>query len=150
MNSNSLFTLLSVFLSLTLLGGSLPAQPYAQGVVVTPLLKTTTTAAGQPIVYPTNGRPEVSALLVDIPAGAKTGWHKHPVPCYAYIVSGAVTVELEDGTTHAYKAGEAIAEVVDLLHNGMNHGTETAKLVLFVLGTEGAPFTVKSAPPAGR
>ena len=122
------------------------AEPaYLPAVRATPILKTTTTAAGQPIVYPKTENPEVTALLVEIPPGAETGWHRHPFPCYGYILSGALTVEVEGGKTASYKAGDAIVESVGLLHNGKNTGTEPVKLVMFVTGEKDQPFTVKAA-----
>lgn len=123
------------------------AKPYGKGVVVTPLLKTTVTANGQPLVAPPTDRPEVTAVLVEIPPGQQTGWHQHPVPCYAYIASGAISVELADGTVHEYKEGQAIAEVVKVLHNGTNRGTVPVKIVMFALGTEGAPFGQPAPAP---
>jgi quercetin dioxygenase-like cupin family protein len=122
------------------------AEPgYAQAIKATPLLRTTTTSAGQPIVYPKTENPEVTALLVEIPPGAETGWHRHPFPCYGYILSGALTVEFEGGATHSYKAGDALAEAVNVLHNGRNSGADPVKLVMFVTGEKGQPFTVKAA-----
>jgi quercetin dioxygenase-like cupin family protein len=122
------------------------AEPgYAKAIKATPILRTTTTSAGQPIVYPKTENPEVTALLVEIPPGAETGWHRHPFPCYGYILSGSLTVEIEGGKTGSYKAGDALAETVNLLHNGKNTGTEPVKLVMFVTGEKGQPFTVKAA-----
>jgi len=106
---------------------------YTPAIVVTPLLVTGATASGQPIVYPKTDSPEVRMLLVEIPAGAETGWHRHPMPAYAYVLSGSVTVELEDGKRYTFHAGEAFAETVGVLHNGKNTGTEPARIVMTVL-----------------
>lgn len=122
-----------------------PASAYLPAVRAVPLLRTTTTAAGQPIVYPKTDHPEVTALLVTIPSGAETGWHRHPFPCYGYILSGELNVELEGGKINHFKAGDALVEAVNLLHNGRNTGAEPVKLVMFVTGEKGQPFTVKAA-----
>lgn len=122
-----------------------PEEGYLPQVRATPLLRTETTAAGQPIVYPKTNHPEVRALMVTIPPGAETGWHKHPYPCYAYLLSGELTVELKGGKSNRYKAGDAVVETVNLLHNGKNTGSEPVKLVLFVTGEKDQPFTVKAA-----
>jgi len=118
---------------------------YHAAVKVTTLTKTATTSAGDPIAYPQIDDPEVTALLVEIPPGADTGWHEHPVPCYAYIMAGTVVVETRDGTTHTFSAGDAFAEMMNRLHNGRNPGPETVRLVMFVTGEKGKPFTVRPA-----
>lgn len=123
------------------------AKPYSSGVIVTPLLKTSVTGAGQPIVYLQTDSPQVTAVMVEIPPGRQTGWHKHPVPCFAYVIQGAISVELEDGSIHEYHAGQAIAEVINLLHNGTNHGTESVKIVLFAMGSKDSPFSVATSAP---
>lgn len=120
---------------------------YSNTIKATPILRTSTTADGRPIAYPNVDQPEVTAVFVEIPAGAETGWHKHPFPAYAYVLSGELRVELEGGKVNTLKAGEALAETVNVLHNGKNTGTEPAKLVMFVTGEKGEPFTVKAAKP---
>ena len=50
----------------------------AAGVKVTPLAKETTSWDGRPIVYP-QGKPEITALLIEVAPGAQTGWHHHLV-----------------------------------------------------------------------
>lgn len=123
------------------------AKPYSSGVIVTPLLKTSVTGAGQPIAYLQTDSPQVTAVMVEIPSGRQTGWHKHPVPCFAYVTQGVISVELEDGSFHEYKAGQAIAEVINLLHNGTNHGPESVKIVMFAMGSKDTPFSVVSPAP---
>lgn len=127
------------------------ATDYAAAVKVTRLLKATTDAAGRPLAYPKpeDGQAEVTALMVEMPPGAQTGWHKHPIGCIGYLIEGELEVTLADGRVNKIKAGEALCEVVDLDHNGVNRGSVPAKLVMFVLGTkDGGPFTVKTAAPA--
>ena len=126
------------------------ATDYAAAVKVTRLLKTSTDAAGRPIAYPKSedGQAEVTALLVEMPPGSQTGWHKHPLGCIGYLIEGELEVTLAGGRVNKIKAGEALCEVVDLDHNGVNRGSVPAKLVMFVLGTkDGGPFTVKTAAP---
>ncbi|MEI8343125.1 MAG: cupin domain-containing protein [Verrucomicrobiota bacterium] len=116
---------------------------YNRTVHATPLLSATTTASGQPIEYPKTDKPQVTMLLVEIPPGAETGWHKHPVPCYAYILSGSVMVELENGKSYSFHAGQAFAETVNTLHNGKNTGTEPVKIVMTAIGEEKEPIVIR-------
>lgn len=116
---------------------------YNSGVTVKILKKTTQTSNGQKISYPLTDRAEVTVMSVELAPGAETGWHTHPLPVYAYVVSGNLSVELEDGRQLSFGAGEAIIEVVKALHNGKNRGTEPIKLVVFYLGVEGIPNVIR-------
>ncbi len=114
------------------------------GVVkVTPLIKTTTSADGQKLSYPKIDNPEVTAVIVEIPPGGQTGWHLHPVAVYAYVLSGTLTIEMETGKRYIFKEGDAIIEVVNTAHNGMNTGQAPVKLVVFYTGEKEKPTTVK-------
>lgn len=117
-------------------------QVYQAAVQSQVLLRTETDSAGQKIVYPA-GNAEITGVFVTIPVGAQTGWHIHPSPCVAYVLEGEVTVQLEDGRKNLVRAGQAFAEVFNLKHNGTNTGKIPAKLVLFALGTKGAPVSEK-------
>lgn len=121
---------------------------YNSGVTAKVLTKTTVTGNGQKISYPQTEKAEVTAMTVEMAPGAETGWHKHPVPVYAYVVSGNLTVELEDRKQLAFKAGDAIIEVVNTLHNGRNSGSEPVRLAVFYLGAEGVPNVIKPEPVA--
>lgn len=118
-------------------------EGYKPVIKVTPLLRTTTTVAGQAIVYPTTENPEVTAVKVVIPPGAETGWHRHPWPCFGYILSGELTLEMEGRDPVQLKGGEALVESVNVMHNGKNMGTEPVTLVMFVTGEKNQAFTVK-------
>jgi quercetin dioxygenase-like cupin family protein len=97
-------------------------------ITATTLFQSTVTAAGQPIVFPASNT-EVIALMVDIPAGADTGWHEHPWPRYAYVVSGAVTVENDAGQSKTYRTGDFFVEQINIFH----HGTTTVPTRLLVI-----------------
>ncbi|MDQ0394636.1 cupin domain-containing protein [Labrys monachus] len=120
---------------------------YKPSVVVTRLLQTTTTSSGDPIRYPSFSDPEVQSLIVEIPPGGETGWHLHPVPTYAYILSGAIEVEGEDGARHVFKAGDSFAEMVDRKHDGRVVGSDPVRILVLVTGEKGKPFSVRTDPP---
>ncbi len=119
---------------------------YGSGVTAKILKKSTVTGNGQKITYPCTDRAQVTAMTVELAPGAETGWHKHPVPVYAYVISGNLSVELEDGKRLSFHAGDAVIEVVNTLHNGKNIGTEPVKLAVFYLGVEGTPNVIKPGP----
>lgn len=141
--------LFAVALSVSPAGFGAEPGAYARETKITPLVKTQVDGAGKPLVYPT-GPAEVTGVLVEIPAGAQTNWHKHPVPAFAYMLEGELRVDLETGASRTFKAGEAITEVVNLLHNGVVLGRTPVKLVMFVVGIAGQPYAVKAekAPAA--
>lgn len=116
---------------------------YNTGVQSKKVLQTTQDVIGQNIAYPKVVHPEVTGLEVRIPSGQETGWHTHSMPGYAYILSGALTLEYEKGISLKFKSGEAFAEVVKVLHNGRNNGPEEVVLIVFFTGEAGVPFTKK-------
>lgn len=130
-------------ISALLIGSSTFGADYSSGVTANVLKKTSVTSNGQKITYPQTEKAEVTAVTVDLAPGSETGWHQHPVPVYAYVVSGDLLVELEDGQHFTYGKGDAIIEVVNTLHNGKNNGVEPVKLAVFYVGAEGMPIGIK-------
>jgi quercetin dioxygenase-like cupin family protein len=98
---------------------------------------------GQALSYLKTDHPEVTALIVTIPPGGSTGWHEHPVPVYAYMLDGELTVELKNGASRRFMKGEPILEVTNRLHNGVNTGKQDARLVVFYTGAAGVPNVVR-------
>ena len=113
------------------------AQPKASTV-----LQTQTSWNGRPIEYPA-GKAEITGLVIELAPGAQTGWHTHAIPNFAYILEEELEIELKDGRRKRVKAGEAVAEVVDTLHNGHSVGTVPLKLVVFYAGTVGEPLSAQ-------
>jgi len=109
-------------------------------VKVTPLLKTSTSWDGKPLVYP-QGPAEVTALIVEVAAGGQTGWHEHSVPSFAYILEGTLEVTQGNGATRLLHAGDTLPEVVQTLHNGRALGDKPVKLFVLYTGTVGQPLT---------
>jgi quercetin dioxygenase-like cupin family protein len=119
-----------------------------QNVEVKKLLVTTTTTNGDKIKYLKTDYPEVTALIVRIPPGGSTGWHKHPVPVYAYVMEGKLSVALKDGKTFTFNKGDALVEVMNTFHNGSNVGSEPVSLVVFYTGEMCVSNVIKEEPAA--
>src|SRR5260370_40199956 len=98
------------------------------------LLRTCVNSLGQPIAWPRDGTPEVTALLIEMAPGEETGWHLHPVPLLGYILSGELTVRQAGGDNRVVRAGDASPESVNVLHNGVNEGPAPVMLLVFVAG----------------
>jgi quercetin dioxygenase-like cupin family protein len=106
------------------------------------VLQTTANSTGQPIEYPRDGAPEVTALLVEMAPGENNGWHHHPVPLLGYLLAGELTVYQAGGEKRVVRAGEASLESVGVIHLGANEGTEPLKMIVFVLGLKDLPFFI--------
>lgn len=123
------------------------AGEYSGGVQAKVILKTKSTSNGQPIAYLRTDNAEVTAMTVEIPPGAETGWHTHPVPVYAYVLSGSLTVEVEGKPTSVFQAGDAFVEVVHTGHCGKNSGTVPVKLAVFYTGAENVQNVIRTSAP---
>jgi quercetin dioxygenase-like cupin family protein len=110
-------------------------------VKVKEVLKTSTTWNGAPIKYP-EGQAEVTGLVIEIAPGGETSWHEHPFPSVGMVLEGTLEVTLTDGKKKLIKSGEAIAEVINTVHNGRNIGSGPLKLLVFYSGAVGKPLTV--------
>ena len=109
----------------------------------TPMLQSTVTVAGAPIVYPKTDSAEITALRLEIAPGGETGRHMHPNPTFVYVLEGAIDVEMEGGAVHSYKAGDCVLEVVNTWHNTKNKGTIPAKVLVVFVGAHGKPNLVR-------
>ena len=110
---------------------------YNSGIKLEPLLKTDTTSIGQKIQYPDFANAEVSMYRITIPAGSSTGWHFHTFPVFAFVEKGTLTVEIKDGKMLTFSRGQSFSEVINVLHNGSNRGTEDVVLFAIFLGEKG-------------
>lgn len=102
----------------------------------TPLIETSTTVMGEPIVYP-QGKAKITTGIVTMPPGAKTGWHTHAVPLTGLILSGELTVDYGKNGKRVYREGDSIAETMAVPHQGENTGKEIMKLFAVYIGAEG-------------
>ena len=129
------------FLYALILSSNVSAYDGAQ-IDVQELAKTTMSWDGQTLPAYPEGQPEVTILHITIPPGATLHRHKHPVINAGVLIRGELTVVTEDDEILHLKAGEAIVEVVDKWHYGINSGDEPAEIIVFYAGVEGWPVSV--------
>ncbi|WP_422475885.1 cupin domain-containing protein [Endozoicomonas sp. ALB032] len=87
--------------------------------------------------------PEVRVLRITIAPRSRLPIHKHPVINAGYLVKGELTViRLSDGKQLNLKAGDALVEMVDEWHYGVNTSDEPAEIVVVYAGDEGQAITV--------
>ncbi len=84
------------------------------------------------------GKPQrVIVQTRDFAPGSESGWHLHPGIEVAYIASGQLEV-LTLGKTSVLKAGDSFTMPRGLAHNGVNKGTEMARVVITLVVDKGA------------
>lgn len=115
-------------------------------VKVSTVLKTESSWDGKALEYPA-GKAEITGMVIEIAPGGETGWHLHPVPSFGMILEGELEVQLKNGAVKRIKAGDALAEVVNTLHNGRNVGSVPVKLVVFYAGSVGKKLSEKESVP---
>ena len=118
------------------------AKSKYSGLTIKELLRTDTTNIGQKITYPKFADPEVTMLRITIPPGKSTGWHKHNIPVFAYVVKGTLTVELEDHRLIKFKEDSTYAEVVNTEHNGTNMEDSDLVLIAIYMGGKGQKLSI--------
>ncbi len=106
------------------------------------LLETGETVIGQPIKYPSDGAPKITALIVTVAPGEKTQVHKHPVPLFCYVISGEIEVEYDGKGTKRFAAGRAFMEAIDWWHKGKNVGNVPARILIVYMGSERMPNVI--------
>jgi quercetin dioxygenase-like cupin family protein len=99
-------------------------------VVVTPVMKTTATTGGGPIVLPQKDA-QVVVSTYDIAPGAVLPVHKHPFPRYAYVLAGTLKVtNTETGKSTVFKTGDFVIEDLGQWHKGESVGGDPVKLLV--------------------
>ena len=146
----ALFASLALFIgSVALVGAGGTAAAQSQptpvgpvGLTLTPILQTSTTFTGQPIRFP-EGDNQIVAVMAEVAPGGQVGRHLHPNPLFVYLLEGTLTIEMEGHGTHAFSAGEGMAEVVNTWHNGRNLGDTPVKFLIVFAAQEGTPTIIR-------
>ena len=109
----------------------------ATGVVVEQLMQTSQSWDGAAYLRYPDGPPELTVLRITIPPKTALPWHTHPMPNAAYVVSGELLVEKQDGgATRQLVAGDVLPEMVGSVHRGVT-GDKGVVLIVFYAGTKG-------------
>jgi quercetin dioxygenase-like cupin family protein len=95
-------------------------------------------------------RPNVTLVEVSYPPGGSSRPHRHPCPVVAYVVDGAVRVQLQGGAERVYRAGEAFYEDPTDIHLISANGSlrSDARFVAFFVCHDGVPLSVPVTPSA--
>ena len=95
------------------------------------------TILDQRVTYPTKKPARISSDITVLEAGQETGWRRHRVPVYVYVLEGTYTVEYDAAVTRDFPAGSAFLQAVKTDYNGMNKGTEPVRILTIYMGAKG-------------
>jgi quercetin dioxygenase-like cupin family protein len=135
-------TVFSVLLILVFVPTIVPVLA-EQEATVTAVMKGSRTIGGQNIEYPKTDKAEMASVLIEIQPGKESGRHMHPVPTYVHVLEGTLTVEFEDGSRQAFKAGSGFLEAVNTWHNVKNLGEAPLRFLVVFAGEEGKPNLIR-------
>ena len=111
-----------------------PAAPAAPTVTRTPLVTKD---------LPMPGGFVATLVQVELPAGAREGRHVHSGTLVAYVKEGALTLDHEGKPTVTYKHGETFSVEPGKVHEGMNKGTVTTRLIATFVYPKAEPMTTQ-------
>ena len=106
------------------------------------LISTGETVVGETIRYPAASPAQLSAAIVALQPGEHTGWHRHGVPVFGYMLEGELTVDYGDKGQRIYRSGEGFAEAIDIAHDGRNTGEQPMRVLAVFMGAKGHPSTI--------
>ena len=112
------------------------------GLTLKTIVQTETTMVGQPIRFPQTDA-QLTAVLAEVAPGGQVGRHLHPVPLFVYILEGTLTIDMEQHGTHAFSAGQGLAEIVNAWHNGRNLGDKPCRFLIVFAGQKGTPNLIR-------
>lgn len=100
-----------------------------------PMASPSADVLGRPIAYP-SGTPAIRAYRITVPPRKATILHQHPVPLYAYILSGTLEVDYGAKGRKTYRAGDNFLEAVDWCHAGRAVGDVPVVLISVYIGAD--------------
>ena len=111
-----------------------PGTPATPTVTRTPLLTKD---------LPMPGGYVATLVAVELPVGAREGRHTHSGTLVAYVKEGAITLDYEGKPTVTYKTGETFSVEPGKVHEGLNKGDVTARLIATFVFPKDQPMTTQ-------
>ncbi len=84
---------------------------------------------------------EQDLVKVEIPVGGREGRHTHPGSVMIYVEEGTLTFDCEGKPTATYNPGDSLYVEPDKIHEGINNGKTTVKVIASFLVKKGVPLT---------
>jgi len=120
------------------------AKKEEENIQITTILETTKSWNGTLLPTFTDAQPKVTISKVVIPPKAKLPKHIHPVITTGMLTKGELTVTDSNNKQITIKAGDVLVEVTNGIHFGENTGNVPAEIIVFYIGPEDSPTTVKN------
>ncbi len=127
---------------LLMISFSVRAQ-YNKKLVVEELLQSDVNSLGQKIIYPEVKDAKVTIKKITFPPGETTGWHKHVIPVFSYIIKGTLTVETQEGKVMQYKENTCFAESYNIYHKGTNNENTDLVVIAIYLGGDAKELSIR-------
>ena len=105
------------------------------------LLSASQTTIGQEIAYPP-GKAKITAAIVNMQPGEKTGRHRHEAPLFAMILEGEVSLDYGNGVTRNFKKGDTFLEAFQTSHEGTNTGDQPVRILVVFAGSDSVKNTI--------
>ncbi len=132
----SVFALALTAVPVTVVVGQSGEEYTAPKAEKTALLKQVGLAAGSGL--------EANAVHFTLPPGFKGGKHFHTGDVFVYVLSGALSVETDEGT-RTINAGEVYYEIPGMKMIGQNLSADTSTEILVIqVGPQGQPIMIKA------
>jgi quercetin dioxygenase-like cupin family protein len=80
--------------------------------------------------------PEATSVILSLPPGGEAKWLLHPTSGHVFVLRGAVTVELQDGSRTKFKSGESFFQPRMEWHRCVNEGKRPARCLLVLPRTK--------------
>jgi quercetin dioxygenase-like cupin family protein len=93
---------------------------------------------------------DVNVVEHDIAPGQKVGWHIHHGTEVAYVLSGALNLQIAGGPIRHVVQGDWFEVERDTPHRATNDGTETVRLLITYLRDKAGPLAVQVPAPKVR
>ena len=82
----------------------------------------------------------------EFPAGGESGWHVHPGTEITYVTAGQVELRVKGKTTYL-NPGDSFTVPRGVAHNGANHTSQVARVVITLVVDKGVPARQTVAAP---
>jgi quercetin dioxygenase-like cupin family protein len=91
---------------------------------------------------------EVKAQIYDFPPGASVPWHIHPdAHEIAYVIAGTFTFQRAGQPPKTIEAGHSEYLAPNVVHRGMNEGSQPVKLFVARIKPKDKPLTTEVPAP---
>lgn len=112
------------------------------GIVSQKLVETSTAWDGSPLPSYPSSTPVISIFRYVFPPHTITNPHFHKIINCGVVISGTLTIVMEDGSAHDFKTGEALVETDGEIHHGENRGDVDAVVIMFYAGDGKTPLSI--------